>query len=232
MDDLGAIIVIALFYSSHMALGYLFGALAVFAVMVGMNRMRVMTLAPYLLGGALMWFLMLKSGVHATIAGVLLAFAIPFSALRDDGNSPSHRLENFLHKPVVFLILPLFALANTGIVIHSGWAGELASSNSLGILAGLVIGKPLGIVLLSLLAVWLGLCRLPGDLRWSHLVGAGLLGGIGFTMSIFIANLAFAAQPDMVNASKMAILAASLLAGILGFVWLRVVPPEKGATNS
>ena len=230
MDDLGAIIVIALFYSGDLALGYLFGALAVFAALVGLNRMRVMTLAPYLLGGALMWFLMLKSGVHATIAGVLLAFAIPFSALRDDEHSPSHRLEGFLHKPVVFLILPLFALANTGIVIHAGWAGELASGNSLGIIVGLVVGKPLGIVLLSFLAVSLGLCRLPADLRWSHLAGAGLLGGIGFTMSIFIANLAFAGQPDLVNASKMAIFAASLVAGILGFVWLKVtIRAEKGA---
>jgi NhaA family Na+:H+ antiporter len=227
MDDLAAIIVIAVFYSGDLALGYLAGALAVFAALLVLNRLRILKLTPYLLGGALMWFLMLKSGVHATIAGVLLAFAIPFSALRDDERSPSHRLENFLHKPVVFLILPVFALANTGIVIHSGWADELASSNSLGILAGLVIGKPLGIVLLSMLAVSVGLCRLPADLRWSHLAGAGLLGGIGFTMSIFIANLAFASQPELVNASKMAILGASLVAGILGYAWLRAVPTNS-----
>ena len=232
MDDLGAIIVIAVFYTGNLALAYLISALAVFAAMLVMNRLRVTKLTPYLLAGAFMWFFMLKSGVHATLSGVLLAFAIPFSALRDDGNSPSHRLENFLHKPVVFLILPLFALANTGIVIHSGWVGELASSNSLGIVAGLVIGKPLGIVLLSMLAVFLGVCRLPGDLRWSHLVGAGLLGGIGFTMSIFIANLAFAAQPGMVNASKMAILAASLLAGILGFAWLKMTLRDEGSATS
>jgi NhaA family Na+:H+ antiporter len=180
-----------------------------------------MKLAPYLAGGALMWFLMLKSGVHATIAGVLLAFAIPFSALRDDEASPSHRLEHFLHKPVAFLILPLFAIANTGIVIGSGWAADLASDNSLGIIAGLLLGKPVGIVTLCALAVLAGICRLPADLRWPQLAGAAILGGIGFTMSIFIANLAFAGNPELVNASKMAILVASCGAALSGFVWLQ-----------
>lgn len=223
MDDLGAIIVIALFYTAELAFVYLVGALAVFGVLLFMNRvLRVMSLIPYLLGGALMWFLMLKSGVHATIAGVLLAFAIPFSARQDDAASPSHRLEHVLHRPVAFVILPIFALANTGIVIGSDWAQELASSNSLGILAGLVVGKPLGITILSFLAVAIGLCKLPLDLRWRHVFGAGLLGGIGFTMSIFITNLAFTDEPGVVNASKMAILLASLSAGVLGFVWLKL----------
>ena len=224
MDDLGAIIVIALFYTAELAFLYLLGALAVFAGLLLMNRrLHVMALWPYLLGGALMWFLMLKSGVHATIAGVLLAFAIPYSARQDDAASPSHRLEHALHKPVAFGILPVFALANTGIVIGAGWAGELLSANSLGILAGLVVGKPVGIVLFSFAAVAFGLCRLPLDLAWRHVLGAGLLGGIGFTMSIFITNLAFAGQPGIVNASKMAILAASLCAGVLGFVWLKIM---------
>lgn len=228
MDDLGAIIVIALFYTAHVALGYLLAALGVFALLIVLNRgFRVMSLAPYLLGGAVMWFLMLKSGVHATIAGVLLAFAIPFSAKADDEESPSHRLEHFLHKPVAFLILPIFALANTGIVIGSGWQEELMSSNSAGIIGGLVIGKPLGITLVTFLAVAIGLCRLPGDLRWSHVFGAGLLGGIGFTMSIFITNLAFAGNADLINASKMAILIASLSAGVSGFLWLRYFSPVE-----
>lgn len=223
MDDLGAIIVIALFYTAELAFVYLAGALAVFGALLLMNRvLRVMSLIPYLLGGALMWFLMLKSGVHATIAGVLLAFAIPFSARQDDEASPSHRLEHVLHRPVAFVILPIFALANTGIVIGSGWAQELASSNSLGILAGLVVGKPLGITVLSMLAVAVGICKLPLDLRWRHVFGAGLLGGIGFTMSIFITNLAFTDEPAVINASKMAILLASLTAGLLGFVWLKL----------
>ncbi len=226
MDDLGAIIVIAVFYTAHVSLPYLAGALAVFALLVLCNRvLRVMALLPYLLGGALMWFLMLKSGVHATIAGVLLAFAIPFSSRSEDIASPSHRLEHALHRPVAFLILPLFALANTGIDIPSDWQAGLLSPNSLGIMAGLVLGKPVGILLLSWLAVKLGWCRLPGDLGWRHVLGAGLLGGIGFTMSIFITNLAFAGQADVVTASKIAILAASLAAGMLGFGWLRLVRP-------
>ncbi|QBE65812.1 Na+/H+ antiporter NhaA [Pseudoduganella lutea] len=223
MDDLGAIIVIALLYTTDLSFLYLLGALAVFAALMAMNRLlRIMALLPYLIGGALMWFLMLKSGVHATIAGVLLAFAIPYSTKEDDTASPSHRLEHFLHKPVTFLILPIFALANTGIVIGADWAAELASINSLGIIAGLVVGKPVGIVLFSFAAVALSLCRLPLDLGWRHIAGAGLLGGIGFTMSIFITNLAFTGQADVINGAKMAILAASLLAGVLGFVWLKL----------
>jgi NhaA family Na+:H+ antiporter len=170
-----------------------------------------------------MWYLMLKSGVHATIAGVLLAFAIPYSAKQDDEASPSHRLEHILHKPVAFLILPIFALANTGIVIGSGWAQELASTNSVGIMSGLVIGKPLGITLLSFIVVTIGICRLPLDLNWKHVFGAGLLGGIGFTMSIFITNLAFAGDAAVINASKMAILLASVTAGVVGFIWLKLL---------
>lgn len=232
MDDLGAIIVIALFYTAHLSLGYFLAALTVFGMLVVLNRwFRVTSLSPYLLGGALMWFLMLNSGVHATIAGVLLAFAIPFSPKADDEESPSHRLEHFLHRPVAFLILPIFALANTGVVIGSGWMEDLMTFNSAGIIGGLVFGKPLGITLVSFVAVALGLCRLPGDLRWSHIFGAGLLGGIGFTMSIFITNLAFAGNSDLINASKLAILVASLSAGIFGFLWLRYsCRVEKTAT--
>src|SRR5690606_6550382 len=179
-----------------------------------------------------MWFLMLKSGVHATIAGVLLAFAIPFSAYQDDVKSPSHRLEHSLHRPVAYLILPLFALANTAIVIEADWMQALLSPNSLGIIVGLVIRKPLGIVLMSVLAVAIGLCRLPLDLGWRHVVGAGLLGGIGFTMSIFIANLAFPAAPALIAASKMAILAGSLVAAVLGSLWLLVNgKPMPGDTD-
>ena len=222
MDDLVAIIVIAIFYTSTFSLAYLVGALSVWVVLVVLNRLfRVMALTPYLLGGAAMWFLMLKSGVHATIAGVMLAFAIPFSPRMDDEDSPSHRLEHALHRPVAFVILPIFALANTGIVIDAGWHQTLLSSNSLGVIAGLVMGKPLGITLLCLAAVALGLCKLPGDLSWRHIFGAGLLGGIGFTMSIFITNLAFAGLGEAINASKMAVLLASLISGLLGYAALR-----------
>jgi NhaA family Na+:H+ antiporter len=222
MDDLGAIIVIAVFYTAELSFLYLVGALAVFAVLFATNRLlRIMSLWPYLLGGALMWFLMLESGVHATIAGVLLAFTIPYSSVEDDAASPSHRLEHMLHKPVAFLILPVFALANTGIVIGAGWTGDLMSANSLGILLGLVVGKPVGIFLFSFGAVLLGIYRLPLDLAWRHILGAGLLGGIGFTMSIFITNLAYTGQAELINASKMAILSGSLVAGLIGFTWLK-----------
>jgi NhaA family Na+:H+ antiporter len=224
MDDLGAILVIAVFYTTQLSFAYLFAALGIFLALILMKRkLRVMVLTPYLLGGAVMWYCMLQSGVHATIAGVLLAFAVPYSATEDDAASPSHRLEHVLHKPVAFLIMPIFALANTGIVIGAGWALALLSFNSVGILAGLVIGKPVGIVLFTFIAVAVGACRLPLDLAWRHIVGAGLLGGIGFTMSIFITNLAFANQLDAINASKMAILLASLCAGLAGFTWLKLL---------
>lgn len=223
MDDLGAIIVIAIFYTAEIVLYYLLGAITVFGALVLMNRVfRVNALSPYLIGGVIMWYLMLQSGVHATIAGVLLAFAIPYSSKEDDGVSPSHKLEHFLHRPVAFLILPIFALANTGIVIGSGWTQDILSANSLGIFAGLVIGKPLGITLISFLAVSVGICRLPLDVNWKHVFGAGLLGGIGFTMSIFITNLAFPGAVNDINASKIAILLASLTAGTLGFLWLKI----------
>jgi NhaA family Na+:H+ antiporter len=235
IDDLSAIVIIAVFYTADISLGYLAGALAVWLILYALNRLgRVMALAPYLLGGALMWFLMLKSGVHATVAGVMLAFAIPFSSKRDDEASPSHRLEHFLHKPVAFVILPMFALANTAVIVGPDWAHSLTSANSVGITAGLVLGKPLGVMLLCSAAVATGLSRLPGDLTWRHLAGAGILGGIGFTMAIFIANLAFGGQPDAINASKMAILAGSLISGIMGFLWLMTCPaaPEMPLRKS
>lgn len=229
MDDLGAIIVIAVFYTAKLSLLYLLGALLVFGSLVLLNRLRVMSLVPYLLGGAVMWFFMLKSGVHATIAGVLLAFAIPFTGKEDDEASPSHRLEHSLHRPVAFLILPVFALANTGIVVGNDWFQSLFASNSVGIILGLLVGKPIGITLISLIAVSIGICRLPLDLNWKHVFGAGLLGGIGFTMSIFITNLAFAGESVLINSSKMAILLASLTAGALGFLWLKLFGRPKAS---
>ena len=220
IDDLCAIIVIATFYTARLSLAHLAGALLVWGLLLALNRRRVMALWPYLLGGALMWWLMLASGIHATIAGVMLAFAIPFSSRSEDSQSPSHRLEKMLHRPAAFLILPIFALANTAIVIGPDWLAELSSANGLGIRFGLVVGKPLGVTLFCLAAVAGGLCRLPSGLGWRHIFGAGLLGGIGFTMSIFIANLAFPGNAQEIDAAKMAILAASLLAGILGLLWL------------
>ena len=232
IDDLCAIVVIATFYTTQLSMGYLAGACTVWALLFAMNRrFKVISLAPYLLGGAAMWFLMLQSGVHATMAGVMLAFAIPFSAKADDSASPSHKLEHALHKPVAFIILPIFALANTAIPIGAEWMQGLTSSNSLGIALGLLIGKPLGITLLCFVAVTIGLCRLPGDLYWRHVSGAGILGGIGFTMSIFITNLAFTGSTETISASKVAILLASLTAGALGYLWLRLFG-KPAATDS
>ena len=235
MDDLGAVVVIAAFYSTHLSLWHLAGAAGVWILLALLNHVfRVMSLAPYLLGGLLLWVLMLQSGVHATIAGVVLAFAVPFSAKDEDEASPSHRLEQFLHKPVAFIIVPIFALANTGISIGADWLEYLASPNSLGIIAGLTIGKPVGVIVFCAVAVASGFCRLPSDLTWREIAGAGILGGIGFTMSIFIANLAFPGDQATTNASKLAILVASLIAGTTGFLWLRFFgnPRQMGGQTS
>jgi NhaA family Na+:H+ antiporter len=218
IDDLGAIIIISVFYTSSLVLLNLFIALGIFAILLILNRMKVFNLLYYIAGGILMWYFMLHSGVHATITGVLLAFAIPFG---DGGEeSPSFRLQHYLHKPVAFIILPLFAIANTSIPIDSNWVSGLGEPYSLGILAGLVIGKPLGIFAFSFAAAALGISSLPSDIKWSNIIGAGLLGGIGFTMSIFITLLAFH-NVEIVNNAKIAILVASVVAGTLGFVWLR-----------
>ena len=228
IDDLGAVVIIAAFYTAQLSGWYLVSALAVWTLLLALNRLfRIMSLVPYLLGGALMWFLMLKSGVHATIAGVMLAFAIPFSAKGDDEKSPSHKLEHFLHKPVAFIILPIFALANTGIVVGADWMQHLTSMNSIGIAAGLIVGKPLGVTFLCFVAVASGICRLPPDLNWRHIFGAGILGGIGFTMSIFITNLAFSGNTETISASKMAIFLASLTAGTIGFLWLKLLSKSQ-----
>ena len=218
IDDLGAIFTIAIFYSSGLSWVDLGIATALFCVLLVLNRLKVFRLLPYLLIGAVMWFFMLRSGVHATITGVLLAFAIPFG--KGDELSISYRLEHALHKPVAFAIMPLFALANTCILFTSGWASELLSANSLGIFLGLVLGKPIGITLFASAAVALGWCALPNGVRWKDIIGVGFLGGIGFTMSIFITLLAFDHGGTIVHA-KTAILLSSFVAAGLGAVWLR-----------
>jgi NhaA family Na+:H+ antiporter len=194
-------------------------SLSVFALLIVLNRLKVTNLVPYLAGGILMWYFMHHSGVHATITGVLLAFAIPFR--KGDYHSPSWVMQRFLHKPVAFIVLPLFALANTAIVIGPGFASFFTEPYALGIIAGLVIGKPLGITLFCFVAVLLKICVLPSDMKWKHLIGAGILGGIGFTMSIFITLLAFD-NPALVNSAGLMILLGSLLAGVLGLLWLRI----------
>jgi NhaA family Na+:H+ antiporter len=214
IDDLGAIIVIAIFYTKTIAFANLVIALGIWGVLLILNRLKVRNLIPYLIGGVFIWYFMLHSGIHATITGVLLAFASPFG--KGDKKSSSYILQDFLHKPVAYIILPLFALANTCITVGSNWTSGLGHENSLGIIIGLVVGKPLGIILFSLLGVSLGLCALPNDLKWKNIFGVGLLGGIGFTMSIFTTLLAFD-DAEVINNSKIAILIASLIAGSIGF---------------
>jgi NhaA family Na+:H+ antiporter len=218
IDDLGAIIVIALFYTKTLYFVNLIISLSIFGGLLVLNRMKVNNLLIYLIAGVFMWYFMLNSGVHATITGVLLAFAIPFQ----DGSekSISYKLQHFLHKPVVYFILPLFALCNTAIIIGADWMQNFSEEYSLGILFGLIIGKPLGIIVFSYLVIKVGLAKLPKELSMKKLLGAGFLGGIGFTMSIFISLLAFD-DAEIINNAKFMILAASLVSGIVGFLWLK-----------
>ncbi|RYU94199.1 Na+/H+ antiporter NhaA [Emticicia agri] len=229
IDDLGAILVIAIFYTKTLLWSNLLMALGIFVVLVIFNRLKVRNLIPYIIGGIAMWYFMLHSGVHATITGVLLAFAVPFG--NGDEKSTSYILQHYLHKPVAFIILPVFALANTAIMI-SGNIGEiLTQTYSIGIAIGLVIGKPLGIFLLAFIAVKSKICKLPDDLDWKSIGGVGFLGGIGFTMSIFITLLAFD-DAVIINNAKFVILLASLVAGALGYFSLNLVLKKNVSVDS
>ncbi len=220
IDDLGAIIIIALFYTKTVLVLNLGIALSIFGLLLVLNRLKVRNLIPYVIGGILMWYFMLHSGVHATITGVLLAFAIPFG--NGDEKSTSYILQHFLHKPVAFIILPVFALANTAIVLSSNIGATLVQPYSIGIALGLIVGKPIGIFLLTLFAVKIGWCQLPSDLNWKTIIGVGFLGGIGFTMSIFITLLAFNDE-TIINNAKFVILISSMIAAIIGFLFLKKV---------
>jgi NhaA family Na+:H+ antiporter len=218
IDDLGAIIIIAIFYTTSIAFVNLFIALGIFGFLILLNQLKVRKLFPYLIGGVVMWYFMMNSGVHPTITGVLLAFAVTFG--NGGEKSSSYILKDFLSKPVAFLILPLFVIANTCISFSDNWQSGLGHASSLGIFAGLIIGKPLGIWLFSFIGVRLGFCTLPKELKWGNIIGVGFLAGIGFTMSIFITLLAFD-DTEVVNNSKIAIIIASAVAGIIGFIWLK-----------
>jgi Na+:H+ antiporter, NhaA family len=224
IDDLGAILVIAIFYNDGISWIYLLSALGIFAGLFILGRLKVYNLLFYILPGIVMWYCMLKSGVHATITGVLLAFAIPFGGA--GSKSPSYRLQHFLHKPVAFIILPIFALANTGLILSDGWTNELTTNNSLGIILGLLVGKPAGILLFCFLLIKLKWGSLPTGISLKHLTGAGILAGIGFTMSIFIANLAFK-DGATIQFSKISILIGSAVACIAGLIWLRLTLKEN-----
>ncbi|MEO7049765.1 MAG: Na+/H+ antiporter NhaA, partial [Ferruginibacter sp.] len=224
IDDICAIIIIAIFYSNGISWAYLGVALGIFGLLLLCNRLKVYNLIPYLIGGVIMWYCMLHSGIHATIAGVLLAFTIPFG--KGDERSPSYILQHALHKPVAFIILPVFALANTGITFHPDWASALNSKEAIGIITGLVVGKPLGIFIFAGIAVLTGICSLPPDLKWKHIIGAGMLAGIGFTMSIFVTLLAFTNADDIATA-KISVILASVAAAILGLSMLYFILRKK-----
>ncbi len=220
IDDLGAILIIAIFYTKTIVWENLTIALGIFMLLYVLGKyFKVKNLLPYLIGGVIMWYFMLHSGVHATITGVLLAFAIPFG---NGGNkSTSYILQHVLHKPVAFIILPIFALANTAILINGNIAEVVTENYSLGVALGLVVGKPLGIFILTFLVVKLGWCQLPNDMNWKSVLGVGFLGGIGFTMSIFITLLAFD-NTIIINNTKLIIVLSSLLAGVIGFLFLKI----------
>ncbi|MBL0104298.1 MAG: Na+/H+ antiporter NhaA [Bacteroidetes bacterium] len=217
VDDLGAVIVIALFYTSSLQTTYLISAGGVFLILLLMNRFRVKQIGLYFIPGIFLWYFILQSGIHSTIAGVLLAVTIPLKA----GNeSPLTKLEHLLHSPVNLLIMPIFALANTLIPISGSLTGILNNPESFGISLGLIIGKPLGIVLFTLLLIKFKVSRMPEGLTRKHIIGLGFLGGIGFTMSVFISLLAFA-EPSYVISAKLSILIASLISGVIGFIILK-----------
>lgn len=230
IDDLGAIVIIALFYSTNISWLYLGYVLAIFAFLLVLNRLKVRNLIVYIVGGVAMWYFMLHTGVHSTIAGILLSLVIPFG--NGSEKALSHRVGNFLHRPVNFFILPVFALANTAIIFEPGWAPGLLKVSSVGIILGLVIGKPLGIFLTSYLTIKSKITSMPGSLKWSQMLGAGMLGGIGFTMSIFVSLLAFDDE-FLITESKISILLGSLISGIIGYLFLnKVLKKGKSAKQS
>lgn len=217
VDDLGAILVIALFYTSSISIPHLLGAGIVLLALVVLGRMGIRTLVPFLLLGVFLWGFFLASGIHATIAGVLLAMTIPSSTTADSASSPLVQLEHTLHPWVAFFIMPVFAFANAGVSLSGSLLDTLANPISQGILLGLVVGKQVGVFGGAWLIVRAGLSTIPSDVSWRQLYGVSLLCGIGFTMSLFIATLAFGENPGNLDVAKTGILMASLLAGLAGW---------------
>jgi NhaA family Na+:H+ antiporter len=219
IDDLFAIVTISIFYSGGISYLYLTAAVLLFLLLVILNRRGVNIVWLYLFGGIALWFFMHQSGIHATITGVMLAFALPF---RDGSkSSPSYKVQHALEYPVAFLIMPLFALANTGIFINNQLIAEVVSLNGIGIVAGLLLGKVFGICGSVLISHKMRITHIPADWKIHHLIGVGFLGGIGFTMSIFISILAFKGQESIVDSSKIAVLIGSAISGICGFIILK-----------
>ncbi|BCA59953.1 Na+/H+ antiporter NhaA [Sphingomonas sp. HMP6] len=230
VDDMGAVAIIAVAYTDHINVLALVGAVAVAGGLYALNRGGVKRLAPYLAGFVVLWLLVLLSGVHATIAGVVTAFLIPITkspGAPDSAESPLHRLEHALHPYVAFLIVPLFGFANAGVSLVGTSIASLAEPLVLGITLGLFLGKQIGIVGSIALAERLGLARRPGGASWLQIYGVSLLAGIGFTMSLFIGGLAFPDNALLVDEVKLGVLCGSILSGIAGFLVLRFAPRTK-----
>ena len=220
IDDLGAILIIAIFYTDSLTLWALGGAAFAVVVLVAMNRLKIVSLWPYLLVGIVLWFLFLKSGVHATLSGVILAMTIPITkspARPDDEHSPLHRLEHALNPWAAYLVVPVFGFANAGVALGQVGLAELTAPATLGASLGLFLGKPIGVGLFCLAAVKLGWAQRPSGASWTQMFGISALCGIGFTMSLFINNLAFDA-PILQDETKIGVLVGSVLSALLG--WL------------
>ncbi|MEC3909834.1 Na+/H+ antiporter NhaA [Sphingobium sp. CR2-8] len=234
IDDLGAVVIIAFFYTAQISLPDLGGAAVVTLLLVALNRLGVRRLTPYLLIGSILWVFVLRSGVHATLAGVILALAIPLRGTpgKPDANehSPLHRLEHALHLPVGFLILPIFGLANAGVRVIGLQPDAFTAPVTIGVGLGLLAGKVVGVFGTSMLAIRLGIADMPAHASRMQMAGTALLCGIGFTMSLFITLLAFAGDPTLQAEAKIGIVAGSLLSGVLGYAVLRLAKGETART--
>lgn len=233
IDDLGAVIIIALFYTSDLSLAYLGAALAILVLLTAMNRLGVTRLWLYLAIGVVLWFVVLKSGVHATLAGVALALTIPLrrapGIARDVEESPLHRLEHLLHRFVPFVVIPIFGFANAGVSFEGMTLAALVEPLTMGVAFGLVFGKLIGVFGSAYVAIRYGIAAMPANSGWSHLLGVALLCGIGFTMSLFIGLLAFAGNETLQEEVKIGILSGSFVAAILGSLVLYFGPkPSPG----
>jgi Na+:H+ antiporter, NhaA family len=230
LDDLGAIVIIALFYAGDLAFAMLGGAFLCIVALIALNRLGVTKLLPYLAIGALLWLLVLKSGIHATLAGVALALTIPLQAhpkrTRAE-DSPLHRLEHALHPVVAYAIIPIFGFANAGVSFEALSFDALLAPLPLGIALGLFLGKQIGVYAFSELAIRLGFADVPAGASRLQCYGVALLCGIGFTMSLFIGALAFPDQPELTDATKVGVLAGSLLSATVGWLILRFAPRER-----
>ena len=226
VDDLGAILVIAVFYTDQIHWDYLGLSALMVTILVALNFFEFKKHIFYIIPGLFLWYFMHHSGIHATIAGVLLAFTIPTNISTTE-ISPLEKLEQKLHLPVNFLIMPIFALANTNITFHSGMVDGLFTNFGYGIILGLFLGKLLGITFFSWIFIKLKISSLPDQSSWTQVMGAALLAGIGFTMSIFIALLSFKGHPPIQDEAKFAVLVASVISGFAGYSLLRYVGKKK-----